>query len=75
MGWVFYATSLQLYFRERLSTHFNGGWVGPTADLDQCEKKLLPQGFDSLTAQLVASCYSNYVISAHISRVQCACYL
>ena len=75
MGWVVYATTLPLYPRKRPITRFIGGWVGPTAGLDQCEKNPPPPGFDSRTVQPVASCYSNYAISAHISRLQCACYL
>ena len=34
-----------LYARERLDTHFTGGWVGPRASLDG-RKILSPPGFD-----------------------------
>ena len=45
--------------RERPGTHFIGGWVGPRAGLDGCEKSRLPPGFDSRTVQPVASRYTD----------------
>jgi len=47
-----------LYPRERLCTHYTGGWVGPKAGLDRCEKSRLPPGFDPRTVQPVASRYT-----------------
>jgi len=38
MGWVINATPRLLYPRERTSTHYVGGWVGPRAGLDGCGK-------------------------------------
>jgi hypothetical protein len=37
-GWVVSTTPRPLYPRERPSTHCTGGWVGPRAGLDRCEK-------------------------------------
>jgi hypothetical protein len=37
-GWVGGTMSQQLYPLERPSTHYTGGWVGPRAGLDVCEK-------------------------------------
>jgi len=50
-----------LYPRERPGTHNTGGWVGPRAGLDKCEKsRPPPPGFDPLTVQAVASRYTDY---------------
>jgi hypothetical protein len=38
MGWVVSTTPRPLYPRERPGTHCTGGWVGPRAGLDVCEK-------------------------------------
>ena len=40
LGWVFIATPLSLYARERPGTHCIGGWVGPRAGLDGCGKSV-----------------------------------
>jgi hypothetical protein len=37
-GWVVSTTPRPLYPRERPGTHCAGGWVGPRAGLDVCEK-------------------------------------
>jgi hypothetical protein len=37
-GWVVSTTPRPLYTRERPGTHCTGGWVGPRAGLDVCEK-------------------------------------
>jgi hypothetical protein len=37
-GWVVSTTTWLLYPRERPGTHITGGWVGPGAGLDVCEK-------------------------------------
>jgi hypothetical protein len=37
-GWVVSTTPRPIYPRERLGTHCTGGWVGPRAGLDVCEK-------------------------------------
>jgi hypothetical protein len=37
-GWVVSTTPRPLYPREILGTHCTGGWVGPRAGLDLCEK-------------------------------------
>jgi hypothetical protein len=37
-GWVVSITPRPLYTWERFSTHWTGGWVGPRAGLDVCEK-------------------------------------
>jgi hypothetical protein len=37
-GWVVSTTLRPLYPRERPGTHCTGGWVGPRAGLDVCEK-------------------------------------
>jgi hypothetical protein len=38
MGWLVSTTPRPLYPRERPGTHRTGGWVGPRACLDVCEK-------------------------------------
>jgi hypothetical protein len=43
--------------RERHNPHRTGGWVGPTADLDVCEKLAQPE-FDPRTFQTVVSRYT-----------------
>jgi hypothetical protein len=37
-GWVVSTTPRPLYLRERPGTHCAGGWMGPRAGLDVCEK-------------------------------------
>jgi hypothetical protein len=37
-GWMVNTTPRPLYPQERLGTHCIGGWVGPRAGLDVCEK-------------------------------------
>jgi hypothetical protein len=37
-GWVVSTMPRPLYPRERPGTHCTGGWVGPRAGLDVCEK-------------------------------------
>ena len=49
-----------LYPRERPGTHCTGGWVGPRAGLDRCEKSRPPPGFDPRSVQPVASRYTDY---------------
>src|SRR5215510_3274133 len=44
-GWVLSTTPRPLYPRERSGTHCTGGWVGPRAGLDVCEKSCPPPGF------------------------------
>jgi hypothetical protein len=41
MGWVVSITPRPIYPRERPGTHCTGGWVGPRAGLDLCEKSRL----------------------------------
>jgi hypothetical protein len=50
-------TSRLLYPRERPGTHCIGGWLGPRAGLEGCEKS--PPGFDPQTVQPVASRYTD----------------
>ena len=45
--------------RERPGTHCIGGWVGPRAGLDVCGKFRPQPGFDTRTAQPVASHYTD----------------
>jgi hypothetical protein len=45
-GWVVSVTPRPLYPREIPGTHCTGGWVGPRAGLDVCEK-LAPTGIRS----------------------------
>jgi hypothetical protein len=40
-------------------THCIGGWVGPRAGLDGCEKSQPQLGFDPRTVQPVASRYTD----------------
>jgi len=47
-----------LYCRERLGTHFTGGWVGPRPGLDGAEN-LVPIGIRSGTVQPVVSRYTD----------------
>ena len=55
---------------KRPGTHCIGGWVGPKANLDRCKKSRPPPGFDPQTIQLIASRYTDYVIPAHLQKVQ-----
>ena len=64
MGWVVKATPRPLYPLERSSTHCIGCRVGPRAGLDGCGKSRPPPGFDSRTAQPVASRYTDRAIPA-----------
>jgi hypothetical protein len=58
-GWVVSTTPRPLYPRERPGIHCTGGWVGPRAGLDVCEKSRPPTGFDPRTVQPVASRYTD----------------
>jgi hypothetical protein len=58
-GWVVSTTPRPLYPRERPGTPCTGGWVGPRAGLDVCEKSRPPPGFDPRTVQPVASRYTD----------------
>jgi hypothetical protein len=58
-GWVVSTTHRPLYPRERHDTHCTGGWVGPRAGLDMCEKSLpiiiiiiISQGFSWFTKSM-----------------------
>ena len=62
MGWMVNATPRPLYHREKRGTHCIGGWVGPRAGLDGCGKPHCPPGFDSRTAQSVASRCTDWAI-------------
>ena len=55
MRWVVNATLKSLYPRERPSTNFTGGWVGPRTGPDGRGKSRPPPGFDPRTVQPVAS--------------------
>jgi hypothetical protein len=44
-GWVVSTTPRPLYPQERLGTHCTGGWVGPRAGPDRCEKSRPHRGF------------------------------
>jgi hypothetical protein len=57
MGWLVSTTLRSLYHRERPDTYFTGGWVGPRAGLDVCQKSRPPPGFDPRTVQPIASSY------------------
>jgi hypothetical protein len=46
--------------REKLGTHFTGGWVGPRSGLDRCGKCRPPPGFDRRTVQPVGSRYTDW---------------
>jgi hypothetical protein len=61
-GRVVNGTPRPLYPRERLGTHFIGGWVGLRAGLDGCGKSRPPPGFDHRAVQPVASRYTDYAI-------------
>jgi hypothetical protein len=45
--------------QERAGTHCTGGWVGPRAGLELCEKSHPPLGFNPQTVQPVASRYTD----------------
>jgi hypothetical protein len=55
-----------LYPQVRPGTHCTGGWVGPRAGLDVCEKSRPPPGFDPRTVQPVVSRYTDWAIRPHI---------
>jgi len=48
-----------LFPGKRPGTHFIGGWVGPRAGLDGCEKSHPPPEFDPRTVQPAASSYTD----------------
>ena len=48
----------------RLSTHFTGDWVGPSAGLYLCEN-LAPPEFDPRNVQTVWSRHTDWTILAH----------
>jgi hypothetical protein len=58
----------------RPGTHCIGGWVGPRAGLDGCEKSRPPPGFDPRTVQPVASRYTDYAIPLEpvLSEYKCS---
>jgi hypothetical protein len=56
---VISTTPRPLYPRERRGTHCTGGWVGPWAGLDVCEKSRPPPRFDPRTVQPVVSRYTD----------------
>jgi hypothetical protein len=59
-GWVVSTTPRPLYPRKRSDTHCTGGWVGPRAGLDVCEKSFSRRDFfDPRTVQPVASRYTD----------------
>jgi len=66
MRWVLNATAGPLYPRERPGTHCLGGWMGSRAGLNGCGKSHHPPGFDPWTVQPLASCYTDYAVSAHL---------
>jgi hypothetical protein len=47
-GWVVSTTPRPLYPREIPGTHCTGGWVGPRAGLDVCEKSRPPPGLNAI---------------------------
>jgi hypothetical protein len=61
-------TPRPLYPQERPGTHWTGGWVGPRAGVDVCEKSRPPTGFDPRTVQPVASRYTDWAIRPTCSR-------
>jgi hypothetical protein len=58
-GWVVSTMPRPFYPLERPGTHRTGGWVGPRAVQDLCEKSRLPPGFDPRTVEPVASRYTD----------------
>jgi hypothetical protein len=57
--WVVSTTPWPLYPWERSVTHCTGGWVGPRAGLDVCEKSRPPPGFNPRTVQPVVNHYTD----------------
>ena len=49
---------------KRPGTQCPGGWVGPLAGLDGCEKSRPLPGFDPRTVQPVASRFTDYAVPA-----------
>ena len=64
-GWVVKATPRPLYAQETPGTHCIGGWVGPSAGLNECGKSRSPPEFDSQNVQPVACSYTDYAVPAH----------
>jgi hypothetical protein len=56
-GWVVSVTPRPFYPREKPGSHCTGGWVGPRANLDVCEKS-----HPYRLSFLVASHYTNWAI-------------
>jgi hypothetical protein len=59
--WVVSTTPQPLYPRERPGTHCTGGWVGPRAGLDVCEKPRPHQDSHKNVAWII----KNFSVSAH----------
>jgi hypothetical protein len=59
------------YPEERVAgTHWSGGWVGSTPDLDDVEKrKIFPLPKLELRTQPVASPYTDYAISVPLAQI------
>jgi len=64
-------TPATLYPWERPGTHCTGGWVGPRAGLDRCEKSCPLPGFDHRTIQPVASRYTDYATQPTKKKKKC----
>jgi hypothetical protein len=71
-GWVVTAMTRPLYsLGKSPGTHFRGYCVGSGAGLDRFEERkfLFLPGFESHTAQAVASCYTVRVIAVVIGQL------
>ena len=68
MGWVV-VTPRPLYLREWPGTHCIGGWVGPRAGLDGCEKSRHTPRFDPRTVRHVSYLCTDRAIPVHIRTV------
>ena len=61
-----------LTLAERSGTHCTGGWVGPRAGKDRCEKSPLLE-FDPWTVKPAASPYTACAISSHNENLSNHC--
>jgi len=67
------ATPRPFYPQEkRPGTHCTGGWVGPRAGLDECEKSRLSPGFDPWNVQPATSI--KYAIPERTEHIANGCF-
>jgi hypothetical protein len=75
MGWVVNVTLRPLYPRERASTQYIGGWVGPRTGLEEYGKPRPHRDLDPRTVQPVVIRYTDWAITISTYNRTAAKYL